>query len=465
MTIDDVIQLLNIRSQKPLNTLQVKVLRSAWDGLTYADMGRELHYQDAYIKNVASQLWQDLSFIVEETITKNNFRLKFNLLLANDYFPRGEGIPTSLTPASLVTGSLDDRLNAPADNSHWTQYPGLLQTFPGSPIALQSPFYIERPPIESSAYREVHQPGSVICIQAPPKTGKSSLLIRILEQGREANYAIAMINFNAVDQATLQDLDQFLRWLCANVSLQLNLPSLVEEHWDEILGSKVNCTLYFQDYLLTQLGKPLILAFNETHRLLENFSVMQDFMSLLRFWHEQSKLDSLWENFRLIVVYSIKRFVTFDPNHSPFNVGLPLTLPVFTEAQMQILATRYGFHWQNPEGVQKIQTLMKLTGGHPYLSSLAFHYLLLQQITWEELAALHPRVLNLYQDYLANYQRILQDNLPLWELFTKILTQEAIATDNATLISQLQQLGLVVVRQQIPQCSCELYRRYFLTYC
>ena len=227
----------------------------------------------------------------------------------------------------------------------------------------------------------------------------------------------------------------------------------------------MNCTLYFQDYLLTQLEKPLVLAFNETHRLLDNFSVMQDFMALLRFWHEQSKLESLWENFRLIVVYSIKRFVTFDPNHSPFNVGLPLTLPVFTEPQMQNLATRYGFHWQPPEGVLKIQTLMKLVGGHPYLSSLALHYLMLQHITWEELAALHPKVITLYQDYLQNYQRILQDNLPLRTLFTKILSNEAIASENSTLISQLQQLGLVVVRQQIPQCSCELYRRYFLTYC
>ena len=465
MTIEDVIQLLNIHSQKPLNGLQEKVLRSAWQGLTYGDMARELHYQDAYIKNVASQLWQDLSFIVEETITKNNFRLKFTSLLANDYFPNRPGVTASPTPEPL-----NNSLSAPAfpfsaGHGDLTGYPGYLQTFPGSPIALQSPFYIERPPIESSAYREIHQPGSVICIQSPPKTGKSSLLIRILEQAKQANYAIATINFNAVDQATLQDLDQFLRWLCANVSLQLNLPSVVADYWDESLGSKVNCTLYFQDYLLTQLGKPLVLAFNETHRLLDNFSVMQDFMALLRFWHEQSKLDSLWENFRLIVVYSVKRFVTFDPNHSPFNVGLPLTLPVFTEFQMQDLASRYGFHWQNPEGAQKIQTLMMLMGGHPYLSSLTFHYLLLQHITWEELAALHPRVINLYQDYLTNYQRILQDNLPLWELFTKILVQEAIATVNTTLVSQLQQLGLVVVRQQTPQCCCELYRRYFLTYC
>ena len=68
------------------------------------------------------------------------------------------------------------------------------------------------------------------------------------------------------------------------------------------------------------------------------------------------------------------------------------------------------------------------------------------------------------QPYRENYQRILQDNLPLGKLFNKILEQKAIASENATLISQLQQLGLVVVRQQIPQCSCELYRHYFLAY-
>ncbi len=45
--------------------------------------------------------------------------------------------------------------------------------FPGGPVPLESPFYIERPPIEQLAYAEVEQPGSLIRIKPPGRWEKA----------------------------------------------------------------------------------------------------------------------------------------------------------------------------------------------------------------------------------------------------------------------------------------------------
>ncbi|NET39916.1 MAG: hypothetical protein F6K19_49515, partial [Cyanothece sp. SIO1E1] len=48
-----------------------------------------------------------------------------------------------------------------------------LLEFPNGPVALNSIFYVERPPLENLIYQEVSQPGSVVQLQAPRKMGKS----------------------------------------------------------------------------------------------------------------------------------------------------------------------------------------------------------------------------------------------------------------------------------------------------
>lgn len=52
--------------------------------------------------------------------------------------------------------------------------------FPGDPVPLNSPFYLERSPMAELAYTEISKPGSVIRIKAHMKMGKSSLIVRLL---------------------------------------------------------------------------------------------------------------------------------------------------------------------------------------------------------------------------------------------------------------------------------------------
>ena len=86
----------------------------------------------------------------------------------------------------------------------------------------------------------------------------------------------------------------------------------------------LSCTRYLE-ILLQDTDEPLVLGLDEVDRLFKYPDISQDFFYLLRSWHEEANNIELWEQLRLIVVYSTEDFGKLDINQSPFNVGLPLS--------------------------------------------------------------------------------------------------------------------------------------------
>ena len=235
----------------------------------------------------------------------------------------------------------------------------------------------------------------------------------------------------------------------------------LNEYWDEIMGSNVNCTLYFQERIFAFINKPLVLAFNEFHRLFEHPEITQDVMALLRFWHEQSKQEPIWENLRLIIVHSLKKFISIDPNHSPFNVGLSLEMPYFSVAQIKELANCYGLNWDDKKGSEQAEQLLQLLGGHPYLVNLAFHYLLNNQLSWISLLNLTSPAIAVYRNFLDNQLRMLEQQPELIQALTDVLAGNHRLGRTSLLLGQLQNLGLIRMQEQQAYLLCELYHRYF----
>lgn len=438
MGVEELIDLMNSRRGMILTPLKIKILRFSWMGFTYPNMATQLYYQEAYIKNIASELWLDLSALYGEAITKNNFRSKFS----------------DQEPEILISGY--DRFL-----SYKVTIENDIFEFPGSPIPIKCSFYIERSPIEDLAYYEISRPGSVTCINAPLKMGKSSLLIRILERAKQLDYLTITIDLKTVDEVIFQDLDKFLRWFCVNVSRQLKLPHNLDYYWDDILGGKMNCTQYFQDYILVSINQPIVLAFNEFNKIFNQNAIVHEFSSLLRFWHEQSKQSSTWKNLRLVIVNSIKNFLPLDPNQSPFNVGLPLEIPPFTVQQIQDLANRYQLDWVGENGENNAKKIFKLLNGHPYLVRLAFYYLVTNQISLEELESLSANSFYIYQDYLQAQLFILQRNPILLETFRKLLVNQSQLDLDSAVTYQLESLGLIELKENKVTISCQLYQVYF----
>ena len=429
MTLDEVIQMLATTYPKGLSYLQEEVLRLAWDGHTYSEMADLLHYQDAYLKNIASQLWQQLSILLDEPINKVNFGLKMKM-----------------RPSSSETVNKAIAFEGSSESLY-----GL--------VPLNSAFYIKRPPIEQLAYSEVQKPGGVIRIKAPPKMGKSSLILRIIAHAETLNYQSVTIDLKEAEESVLLGLTPFLRWFCTSISRKLYLKPNLDEYWDADTGSKVNCNLYLQDYILAQLTNPLVLIINDVHQLFQYPKLAQDFLPLLRFWHEQGKQSLNWQKLRLVITHTTEIYVPLQYNQSPFNIGLPLTPPEFTQEQVQELALRYGLDWGNSQGQANAKALIKLVGGHPYLIRLAFDHICYRGLSLENL--LQNQGIDIYADHLRNHLIILQNQPELAKAWKEVISNpRGVKLDTIT-IYKLQSLGLLKLGAETIIPHCDLYNWYF----
>lgn len=439
MTIDEVLCLLRVNEQRSLNPIQELVLRQAWKGQTYAGMAKEFHYDANYLKNLAAELWHSLSGIFGMPITKTNFRI-----------------------------TLEDRQLGPHQQQEIAQFGSTpIQTpleFPSGPVPLNSPFYIDRAPIEEFAYREITKPGSVIHLKAPRLMGKSSLLLRILDRAARSGYRTVSLDFQEADAEILASFDGLLRWVCTRIARQLQLASQLDDYWDEEIGSKVSCTHYLQHYLLANIDAPLVLALNEVNRVFEYPSIAREFLPLLRFWHEQAKQVGIFQKLRLVVVYNTEVYIPLSLNQSPFNVGRPIQLPEFTPEQVQELVRRHGLQWSDKEPQrQHWRSLLDLLGGHPYLVRLALYHLCHQDVTPEKLLLEAPTPAGIYGDHLRYYWAMLQDYQDLLAAIEQVVMFEDGAQLESIVAYQLESMGLVKLEGNRATPSCQLYRLYFRT--
>jgi hypothetical protein len=82
---------------------------------------------------------------------------------------------------------------------------------PEGSVSLDSPFYIDRPPIEDECYDTIDRPGALIRIKAPRQMGKSSLMQRVLHHSKQLNQKTACLNFQSADAEYLDNIDLFLQ--------------------------------------------------------------------------------------------------------------------------------------------------------------------------------------------------------------------------------------------------------------
>ncbi|MDF5715561.1 MAG: AAA-like domain-containing protein [Rhizonema sp. NSF051] len=450
MNLDEVLEAIEqILPDKQFSCVERLVFRQSWLGMSYNEMAEGSGYGSNYIKEIGSQLWQDLSEVLGKRVTKKNLHLvlgksQYNkeLMELNSQMEYPEDSEVDGDIADLVAGREIE--------------------FPGSPMSINSPLYINRPPLEKLVYDEIMQPGCFIRIKAPKKMGKSSLLNRIIAGAEQQGYEAVKVDFQEADESVFASIDTTLRWLCANVSRQLNLLPRLDDYWDEDMGSKVSCKIYFQAYVLEQIEKPFVLAFNEINRVFEHPSIARDLLPMLRFWHEQAKQEQTWQKLRLVMVHSTEIYIQLHLNQSPFNIGLAICLPPFSPQQVQDLAVAYGLDWaRGSQGAQHLALLQTMVGGHPYLVSLALYHLCREWMSLTEILQAAPTPSGIYSQHLRENLTLIQSEPQLVSVLQQVLSANQSVPINAIAAYKLESLGLIRLDGNQASPSCELYRLYF----
>ncbi|MDB9315043.1 AAA-like domain-containing protein [Spirulina sp. CS-785/01] len=408
---------------------------------TYDEIAVENSYSSSYIKhNIAPNLWNSLSQLLDIKINKTNCRIVAKAFLKNR------------DPAEILQQVQPNTKN-PLE-------------YPEGIVPLDSPFYIERPPLEAFCIQEILKPHSLIRIKGPRKMGKTSLLTRILFAAQQQNYQTVNISLNAADSQLLENSHTFLRWVCANIAIQLEINKKVNQYWDEELGAIVSASFYLQNCILKNVQTPLVLAFDEINQLFEFPTLARDFLALLRSWYEETRNIERWKKLRLLIVHSTDVYIPIEINHSPFNVGTAVEIKPFTIGQVNLLAQRHGIYLD----AEKLQQLMEKIGGFPYLVRLLLYHSVYTDMDVESILKDSNYFTAIYQHHLQGQLWHLLKKPELATAYQQVVNSTKPVELNQVTAFKLNSLGLIQLTQSpnpylpknyaIP--SCELYRQYFI---
>ncbi|MDZ8189159.1 MAG: AAA-like domain-containing protein [Nostoc sp. ChiSLP02] len=464
------------QTKRHLKDLEVIILRGAWQGQKYDEIAQNYGYTTEYLQHdVGPKLWQMLSNTIGEKVSKKNFQAAIERLGLSHTASLKQS-KAALQPQKLISSSpLKMEKIISNDSVSQTNGKALLTIhtkelsqlnaepeFPVGQVPLTSSFYIERPPIEERCYQEILQPGALIRIKAPGQMGKTSLMVRILNEAREYGYQTLSLSFHLADKAVFTSLDAFLRWFCESVGRKLKRLNQLDDYWN-IYGSKDRTTAYFEECLLEEIDSPLVISLDGVEQIFPYRDIAEDFFSLLRAWYEYAKYgdrsSELWKKLRLVLVHSKEVYIPLNFNQSPFNVGLSIELQEFSQEQIQILVERHQrLNWTDTQ----VKKLMDMVGGHPYLIRLAIYHVQHQDITFEQLLQTAATEAGIYNVHLRGHLCNLEQHPKLAAAFSQVVKSEVAIEIDSESVFKLHSMGLVIYcneNKAIPRC--DLYRQYF----
>lgn len=415
------------------------------------------------------RLYRDLAAVKQEPLTPGEKEYLRALLLghgpkdiATTMHRSANGVGVALSHLYQLMSHLP---NLPPERVRASRIPHLLEQAryrrSGSvvPHNVATPeCYVDRPPIENNCYETILQPGSLIRIKAPQQMGKTLLLSKILNQAEQKHYRTVKLSFRLLDRAIFTNLDAFLQVFCRYVGHTLGIPDRVADFWTQTFGSKINCKVYFEEYLLANIHSPLVLGLDDVDLVFQYNEIATDFLGLLRAWYEEGRNREIWQKLRLILVHSTEVYVPLDSNQSPFNVGWAVDLPEFEPEQVWKLALLRKFvDWQ----ADHIEQLIQLVGGHPYLVQVALNSMVQQRLTLDQLIQLAPTESGPFAAHLRRHLLCLEKHPDLAEAMTNIVVASEPTYLNTTQAFQLQSMGLVHLEGNRVRIRNDLYRQYF----
>jgi hypothetical protein len=450
-------------TSRHLSPLEILILQGALQGKPYDEIAAESGYSPEYLKNnVGPRLWKLLSRSLGERVSKKNLMV----VLARRAKAKSGSVETAVKSNSPAVPP--SKSSVPQSQTSQIAQPNLMP--PSAKADLESPrqiaapssaLYVMRPPIEAICCQKLAQPGALVRIKAPSQMGKTSLMLYSLNYLQQQGCRIVPLSLQRVDRDALTSLDKFLRWFCTIITHRLQLPHQVNEYWRDTYGSKSNCTNYFEDCLLSETDRPLLLALDQVDTVFPYPDIADDFFSLLRSWYEEAAYGTpssmLWQNLRLLIVHSTEVYIPLETNKSPFNVGLAVDLPPFTPEQVQDLAQRHGLRLTEAQ----LQYLEQLLSGHPYLIRLALYHLARQEVTWTQLKENAATDAGIYHSHLHRHLGHLQEHPELATAYAKVVRSQTAVAIPQMVAFKLHSMGLIQLEGNTVAPSCQLYRQYF----
>lgn len=326
-----------------------------------------LNVQQIPLNDSAANMW----FSILEEARKSE-QIPNVLHIARDEYP------TNIALQTIETNWRQEKSGTSLSN-HSVEPKTVPLEQPYGTVSPTSRFYIERQADRQCRLYFGQNSAVTIFVQGPSQVGKSSLMHHMLYQAKEQhNVAVVYVTFQRFEKAQFDDLDDFLLEFCGQIGDYLGIPDAISAYWSSPRRSTlVKCSNYIKEHIISTIDRPLVLAIDEVEKLFEA-SFRNDFFGMLRTWHNDRSHDPAFQKLSLFLSSSTEPHLYIDnPNQSPFNVAVPLTLDDFTLEEVHELNIRHANLLQDEE----IALVHGLLNGHPFLTRLAFYTIAVHQIS------------------------------------------------------------------------------------
>jgi len=326
----------------------------------------------------------------------------------------------------------------------------------GGAVPLHSSYYIERP-ADAAFQTAVAQRESIVLVKGPRQTGKSSLLMRGLQYGREVGATVALTDLQKLNADQWASADTFYRALAQSLSDQLQLEA-PQSQWSTERTANDNFERYLRRVALPHPETALVWGLDEVDRLFPR-PYSGEVFALFRAWHNERAFDTTgpWSRLTLAIAYATEAHLFIaDLNQSPFNVGTRLTLDDFTPAQVDELNVRCDRPLHSPE---ELQAFLALVGGGPYLVRRGLYEMAAHSLAWTEFAAQAVQEDGYYGDHLHRLKEALMQDGELCEVVRGLL--QGRPCPDLPSFYRLRSAGLLVGSAlESATFRCALYRLY-----
>lgn len=325
---------------------------------------------------------------------------------------------------------------------------------PGGTVKLRDKLYIERNE-DVRLKNEMKRLGSTVTIRAARQSGKSSLLVRGMQQAKELGANTLLLDMQRVDNDHLTSLDKFLRYFAEYVVFKLSQNGdVIDRFWKSNLSPQEKLTSLFEDHVLEKVERNVVIGMDEIDQLLAT-PFYNEFFGLLRSWHNLRATDYRWEKLSTIMVISTEPYLLISDSHqSPFNVGTNLYLQDFNPDQIRDLNQRHGSPVQGAD----FDELVLGFGGHPFLTRKALYLMVAEKMSWQKLKETAAEEHGPFGDHLRRYHWMIQQDEALKDALRSIIKNGKCSD---MLLHRLLQAGLVKASGDVVECRCDLYRIYF----
>jgi len=234
----------------------------------------------------------------------------------------------------------------------------------GGAVPLISTYYVVRE-ADDIARRALAPQNSFVLIKGPKQVGKSSLLARLLQQGREHNAQVVYTSWQNTPQSERVNASAFLLGIATKIVDQLGLEVSPHEQFVPLRPATRNFERFLLRQVFPNIKGWIIWGIDEVDRLAD-CPFKDDVLGMLRSWHNERALDpdSDWKRLTVLLSYATEANLIQNVDQSPFNVGHPVELSDFTGEQVADLNRSYGMPLRNDD---ELKRLWALVGGHPYL--------------------------------------------------------------------------------------------------